>query len=301
MEIIQIDITNIKNIVPKKRVACIGFFESIHIAHQQLLLECMKYEKTKSFITFSFESEIEISKNIQTYLIRRDQKIELIKSYGFDEYIEIQFNRNTQNLSHQDFELFLSSIGIEILICGFDFRYGKNRSGNIDTLKQSNQFDVVVINEVQEKKNKVSTTQIKQLLDNGEIEKVNQLLKRSYSIRSKVIEGKKLGRKIGYPTANLENNSNYHIPKIGVYFGQVVVGCIAHYAMISVGLNPTVEILKKPVIEAHILDFNEDIYGKDVDVLFIKRLRDEIKFDSLENLISQLKKDEEEVRSLICD
>lgn len=300
MELIQIDITK-QNIEQKNRVACIGFFESLHIAHQQLLQECLKYEGIKTFITFVFDNDIQISKNIQTYLMRRDQKIELVKSFGFDEYVEIIFNKNTQALSYLEFEKVLKEMGIHTLVCGFDFKYGKERKGSIQTLKQCEYFDLIVVDEVNDEEHKISSTQIKQLLDKGEIEKVNQLLRRPYSIRAKVIEGKKLGRKIGFPTANLENQSKYHTPKIGVYFGKVIVRDQMHYAMISVGLNPTVEVLQKPVIESHILDFNQDIYNEEVDVLFIKRLRDEIKFDSLESLISQLEQDEKEVRRLICD
>lgn len=299
MKIIQIDITK-QNIEIKNRVACIGFFESLHIAHQKLLQQCLKYDGVKTFITFVFESDVQIAKNIQTYLMRRDQKIEFVKSFGFDEYIEIIFNKNTQALLYTEFEMILKSMGIHTLVCGFDFKYGKERKGDIYTLKQCNYFNVVVVEEVNTEESKISSTQIKTLLDNGKVEKVNLLLKRPYSIRAKVIEGKKLGRKIGYPTANLENDSRYHAPKIGVYFGKVLVKQKEYYAMISVGLNPTVEVLQKPVIESHILDFNQDIYGEEVDVLFIKRLRDEIKFDSLESLISQLVEDEKEVRRLIC-
>lgn len=300
MQVIQIDITKEK-LVSKARVACIGFFESLHCAHQKLLEACFKYKGCKSFITFHFDEKVQINKNTDTYLMNRNQKIEFVQSFGFDEYIEINFNSDTQQLTHQEFERVLHEMGVTTLICGFDFQYGQNRIGNVSTLQQSRYFNVVVINEMTTETTKISSTLIKMYLDKGEVEAVCKLLNRGYAIRSVVVEGKKLGRKIGFPTANLENKLSYHVPKIGVYYGQVVIDKVQYPAMISVGLNPTVETLVKPVIEANILDFNQDIYGKEVDVVFLKRLRDEIKFDSLDALIQQLHQDEKTVRGLLCD
>lgn len=288
---------NLNESLPKtKRVACIGFFECIHIGHQKLLKECFKYEGTKTFLTFAFQDDIQINKSLNQLLMTREQRIEIVKEYGFDEYIEILFNKETQNMPYYEFDKILHDWGIETLVCGYDFHYGKNRSGNITTLKNSMYFKVVVIDKLSINNQKISSSYIKSLIQAGEVDVAAKLLGRYYTIRSHVIKGKQLGRKIGFPTANLKKEFNYVYPKTGVYAGYVVVNEKKHEAMINVGYNPTVEILVEPIIEAHIFDFNEDIYDKKVEVEFVKHIRKEEKFDDLESLVSKIKEDEIKVR-----
>ncbi len=285
----------------KKRVACIGFFDALHQGHQTLIKECLKYDGVKTFITFSFSEKLIIPKANNEYLFNETQKINYISKLGIEDYIEIIFDENVKNMTPLQFEETLIKLGVETLICGFDFKYGCHRQGDITTLSNNKNFNVVVIPEIALHNEKISSTSIKEYLSKGDICRVNQLLGRFYRIQSKVVEGKKLGRKIGYPTANLEKDLQYVLPKVGVYYGNVIIDEKSYAAMISVGYNPTVELLQSPVIEAHILDFNENIYYKTVEVEFIDRIRDEIKFNSLEALIEQLKSDELWVRKHLKD
>lgn len=295
MEIITLDL--IKDSLKKtNRVACIGFFECIHKGHQQLLESCFAFEGKKTFITFVFEDGIMINKQLDELLMTRKQKIEIVESYGFDEYVEIIFNQDTQTITYDVFEKILSKWGIKTLICGYDFHYGQNRIGNTDTLQASGLFEVIVVEKLSDGTQKISSSYIKKLIKAGDIVKAAYLLGRNYTIRSHIIKGKQLGRKIGFPTANLKKKFNYVLPKVGVYAGYVYVDKIKYQAMINVGYNPTVEYLAEPVIEAHIFDFNVDIYGKEIDVEFETFIRDEKKFDSLDALVKQIKQDEIKVR-----
>lgn len=299
MEVMQINLMQIPQ-REKTRIACIGVFDALHLAHQALLKQCFQYEGIKSFITFVFEDAIHIHKNTKQYLLNRQQRIEIVQQYGFDEYIEIIFDEDLKNLSPQQFVIQLQKLGIKTLICGFDFKFGKNREGDVSFLKQCGLFHVDVIEELKYNDEKIASSYIQNAVKNGDMQLVFAMLGRYYTIRAKVVEGKKLGRTIGYPTANLAKELHYYYPKVGVYYGFVGIKNVQYPAMISVGFNPTVETLHTPVIEAHILDFNSDIYGEIVDVVFVDRIRDEIKFNHLDELIEQLKKDEQYVRKMLC-
>ena len=184
---------------------------------------------------------------------------------------------------------------------GKDYRFSKNREGNTDFIKsymKEKGLSCTIVDKLSYNNIEISSTKIIEYIKSGKIELANDLLGYNFSIKGKVTQGFQRGRNLGYPTANLEISFNYVIVKEGVYFTKTIVDGKEYFSFSSVGHNPTFDN-KKSTIESHIFDFHEDIYRKDIELCFLKRLRDNIKFNSVEELIEQLKKDEIRCRELI--
>jgi len=281
--------------------ACIGYFDGFHIGHQMLFkstLSLAKASNLKSAI-ISFEPDPwVVIKNLSfvSHISTIEDRKYLAEHYGFDYWITLVFNHEMADASPQQFIQLLNGINIKHLICGYDFRFGKNGAGDIQTLKSQNELKIQVIDEFDFNNEKVSTTRIIAALKAGEIELANTLLGRPYSIRGLIIHGKQLGQKIGYPTANLLANPEYIIPKIGVYAGRVNISGKLYNAMISIGINPTISNDNPMSIEAHIFDYYGNLYDMNLIFEFHYYLRDEMRFDNIQGLINQLKLDDLESR-----
>ena len=191
----------------------------------------------------------------------------------------------------------LVPLGTKRVIVGEDFRFGKGGKGTPETLRRF--FDVDVVPLLKEGEEKISSSAIKSYLSRGQVVKAASYLGRSYEISGKVVEGLHNGAKIGYPTANISLGYDYLLPANGAYAGVIYLGGIAHRAMINVGNNPTVGYLDKPIVEVHILDYDEDCYGRFAYVAFLAYVREEKRFASLEELALQLREDEAKVRELL--
>lgn len=291
-----------------KLAACIGYFDGFHLGHQSLFNKTLTIAKQKSIKSaiISFDPDpwvvlhgVPNSNHLTTIEDRKD----LAEKLGFDVWISIEFDKKMAELDPAEFINKLKSIHIQELVCGFDFKFGTKGSGNIDTLlnAQNQDFNVHIISEYKVDNEKVSSTRIKIALKNGDMNLVKQLLGRYYQLNGMVVGGKQIGRKIGYPTANLQVDSEYVLPKMGVYAGYVTIDNLRYQAMISIGLNPTVKDDRVVSIEAHIFDFDRDIYSKDVSFVYVQYLRPELKFNSLNGLIAQLKEDEKECRKILKD
>ena len=177
------------------------------------------------------------------------------------------------------------------MICGFDFHYGYMGKGNSETLAREMGVPVSVVKAVEDEKGKISSTRICYAIEKGDMEEVRHLLGTSYQMSGTVVHGRHIGTSLGFPTANIDYGKEYLVPACGVYAGQVIVKGKKYMAMINVGHNPTLNYRNDISIEAHILDFNEDIYGQTITVSFINKIREEIKFNGLEELVNQLKID----------
>ncbi|MGN1277004.1 MAG: bifunctional riboflavin kinase/FAD synthetase, partial [Floccifex sp.] len=270
--------------------ACIGYFDGTHLGHQQLFTTCLKHAQNlkKVCITFDPDPWVIFKKEVQKHLMTLEDKIRFLDSFGFDELYILEFTKEFASLSISSFHQILKQMNIQILVCGFDFKYGKQNSGDVKSLSLQNDFQVIVVDSVNYSNSKISTSRIEPLIMNGKIKEANELLGYLYSIQGKVVHGYKRGSDIlQIPTANLEVEKEYILPANGVYAGLVYVNHQFHKAMINIGKNPTFENKKKS-IEAHIIDFNEDIYDKTVRFFFIDYLRSEQKFSCIQELKNQL-------------
>lgn len=299
MKVIHLSMNHSLNI--EESVCAIGFFDGLHLGHQQLLNEveniAKEKELKKAIMTFSKHPKQILGKSDYRYLMSLTEKMKLLEQRGFDYFYIIDFDCSVAQLLPNDFlEKYIINLKIRHVVCGFDFHFGRKGLGNSDTLKAYNPklLSVTVIDEYTVDSLKVSSSYIKSLLNEGLIEKANQLLTRPYRISGKVIYGLQNGRKIGFPTANIDFGE-YVVLKKGVYGVYLTVQGKQYKGMANIGYNPTVGLIDKLSLEVHIFGFDEDIYGKDVDVDFIFRVRDETKFESLNHLKEQLKKDKKRI------
>lgn len=284
-------------------VSAIGFFDGLHIGHLELVKEVKRVSEEKNLksalMTFDhYPSYVLGFAKSEEWLMSMNDRIELLKESGLDYLFIIVFNKDVASLScHQFIEDYIIKNNIKHVVCGFDFRFGNKNLGDTQTLKQCPHISVSVIEEVLYNNEKISSSRIRKELDAGHIREVNTLLGRPYTITGKVIQGRQIGRKIGFPTANIDY-SNYHLPGLGVYAIKVLYKDHYYIGMCNIGYNPTFTSLNIPSLEIHLFDFNEDLYNENIKVYFYDFIRQEIRFNSKEELISQLSKDASAIRQL---
>lgn len=303
-------ITSIEKIdTVKESVVTIGNFDGLHMGHQVLLKKAIEYAKANNVtsIVFTFKNHPvnyfrpDSIKNI----ITNEEKVKILKSMGVDYVINILFDEYMTKISGYDFvkEILLDTLGAKKIIVGHDFTFARNKEGNIKLLQElSTQygFSLEIVNPIKLDDVRISSTYIRKLISDGNVEDVYKYLGRNYKLSGEVIHSKKLGRTIGFPTANISINENMIVPKIGIYATKVYISGETYYGATNVGYNPTVNG-ENLSIETNILEFNEDIYGKIITIEFLERIRDEKKFNGIEELKSQLKKDTNYVyKKYIC-
>ena len=286
-----IDLNDLKN-YQTSSVITLGFFDGMHIGHQEIFKvvknKAKEYNYKSVVITFdeSVLSLFKMSKNINSV----EDKLKIFEDLGIDYVLLLKVSDNFMSLSASEFiDLYLKQLNTKVVVCGSDFSFAKNKEGNINYIKEHTDYEVISVDDVIVNDHKVSSTLIRSLLNKGEVELANSLSYQDFSITSKVIQGKKIGRTIGFKTANVKVNNQVMLLDSGVYFGKVIIDNITYKAMINVGVNPTIIDGEDNIkVEAHILDFNDEAYDKDITVIFNKFHRKEIKFDSLELLKQQL-------------
>lgn len=285
--------------MPLKLSACIGFFDGIHLGHQHLI-DTLKDNYAKAMITFDPDPfDILNFPKVRKHLISFDDKVHLCESYGLDFLIVVKTSKKLLDLSPEQFvDIILKPLNIHHLTCGYDFRFGKNASGDSNTLKRLLNCDISVVEKVDYYDDKVSSTRIKNLLTETDFNLAKYLLSRPYKLPGSVIEGRKQGRLIGYPTANLVPDAGYYLPHLGVYAGYAIYKNNIYPAMINIGHNETFNYVKGISLEAHLLDFNYFCYGENIDLYFVKYIRPNFKFNSKDELIKQLNVDEKMVREI---
>lgn len=287
--------------------ACIGYFDGLHRGHQILIEEAKKIAAEKeletALITFDPDPWTVIhNKTHVKHLTPIKEKVRLAESLGIDYLITIEFTKDLSKLSPVDFiEKILVPLNVKALICGADYKFGYRGKGTIEDLEKYGHYyfdtHVVALDRVNEQK--IGTTAITQAILNGNIEQANHLLGRPYTISGFVIGGQHRGREIGFPTANMDVVDEYVIPKQGVYAGYVEVKGKIYQSVMNIGHNPTFNTTEHLSIETYILDFDEVIYGEIIKQSFIKRLRDELKFDSIDELVEQMHQDVREARKIL--
>ena len=296
----------------KNAVVTVGTFDGVHIGHSRIFKRMVKLAEECDgetvVVTFHPHPRLVIhpdSKNLK-FINTQDKKYDLIKKYGIDHLVIIPFTREFASTDAKSFikDMLFRKIGICQLVVGYDHHFGKNRKGSFDellSLATELGFEVEQI-PVQDIDNiAISSTKIRNALKEGNIKTANTLLGYEYSITGKVVEGNKIGRKIGFPTANTELKDEYKlITAIGVYACRVLWNDKMFLGMGNIGYRPTISN-SDLTIEVHIFDFDEMIYGETITIFFVDRIRDEVKFKDLEALRMQLVRDRETVKKRLAD
>jgi riboflavin kinase/FMN adenylyltransferase len=254
-----------------------------------------EYNCGSALITFDPDPWVTIrdmDKSEVEHLTTMRQKINLAVAYGIENIYILKFTKEMSRLSPDDFvQWVLGQLNLKALVCGFDFRYGKNGEGRPDVLKYQVVYPVVIVDEVKEGGEKISSSRISTLIKEGRMEEAVYLLGHPFEVEGKVIQGRHLGTDLGFPTANIEIDPEYLIPMTGVYAALVKSGFDTYKAMVNIGHNPTLNYYKNISLEAHLFNFTGDLYGKPITVKLLKYIRPEIQFRTRENLIMQLELD----------
>lgn len=287
----------------EKTFVTIGTFDGVHIGHQKILSklfsEAKKHGNKSVLLTFFPHPRMVLQKGVTIKLINTiKEKSDLLEKMGLDYLIIHPFSREFSRLSATEFvrDILINKLNTAQLFIGYDHHFGKNREGNIHQLKEYSSLYDFNVEEIpaQDIDNvSVSSTKIRNALQEGSLKTANNYLGYNYMLNGTVVNGKSLGGKIGFPTANLEVNETYKlIPKTGVYIIKTVIDSVLFYGMMNIGFRPTVSG-KDQTIEAHLFNFNKDLYGKNLRLELLYFLREEKKFDSIDDLIVQLKLDKE--------
>ena len=286
----------------------IGVFDGVHRGHQAVISTSADHAATSNgtpvVVTFDPHPEKVLRPQAAPHLLSATQhKIALIRALGVEHLLIITFDKQFAATEPEDFvqKLVIHSKPLREICVGHEWSFGKNRRGNLDLLKKLGakfNFDVVGIPPVKINGAVVSSTAIRQAIEKGDLAKAAEMLGREYTILGTVTRGDNLGKKIGFPTANLSAHSE-QFPPNGVYVAEARIDGELYRGVINLGIRPTVSSGKSErVLEIHLFDFNRDIYGHDVEVRFLKFLRSEKKFQDLDTLVQQIRQDVEQARQL---
>ncbi|MBC2578909.1 bifunctional riboflavin kinase/FAD synthetase [Clostridium sp. DJ247] len=280
----------------------LGSFDGLHLGHINLInktIELAKEYNAKSMVlTFKTHPLMTINPELAPKLLMdNNTKISVLENTALDIINMVDFDKNLMKLHPEDFVVnLLNHYKAKGLVVGFNYRFGYKNLGDVELLNKISEkygFSLYVEDPVKFNDQIVSSSMIRGIIaDDGDIDKANKLLTRPFAMQGEVIKGKQLGRTIGFPTANLNYNKRSVIPRGGVYYTAVEYKRKVYKGITNIGYNPTVND-DKLSIETYILDFDENIYNKQIKVYFIERIRDEKKFDSLQELTKQLEKDKE--------
>ncbi len=299
---------SVENYDHKERssVLTIGTFDGVHIGHQKIIerLNQIKSQEVERSMILTFYPHprmvLDHSNDIKM-LTTMEEKIYLLEKFGLDDLIIEPFTKEFSRLSALDFvrNILVNQLNIKKLVIGYDHHFGRNREGNFEQLSEYGElydFKVEEISAQEIESVSVSSTKIRKAIVNGEMEKANKYLGYNYLLTGKIITGQGLGRKINFPTVNLDIAEDYKlIPNKGVYVVRANFNKKSSFGIMNIGFRPTVGG-KGQTIEIHLLDFKDDLYGSQMQIEVLTRLRDEKKFESIDDLAKQISKDEKSAR-----
>jgi riboflavin kinase/FMN adenylyltransferase len=288
------------NSVDKKfvnSVLAIGNFDGVHLGHQELLKKAYIFSRKlkKKFGIFTFDPlPKDFFNKTDNRILNVNDKIDIIKKFRADFFIKQNFNRNFSKITYDNFanKILLKKLAVNSIFVGKDFRFGFKRKGNIFFLKKlskKNNFKIFIINFKKFNKYKISSSKIRSLIQSGKVKLVNKIMGRLWSITGRVIKGKKFGRRIGFPTANIKI-VNQIKPMFGVYSVKIIFNKKTYKGIANFGVRPTFGT-SSPVLEVNVFEKNFNFYNKDIKVLFVDFIRKEKKFKDSTMLVSQIKKD----------
>ena len=273
----------------------IGIFDGVHAGHQELLKSAAKYGKVIALTFYPHPTSIIAPERTPMQLLPLADRVEQLKAHGADEVVVIDFNREFAALSPDQFieQILVKQLGASHVVVGENFTFGHKAEGTAKYLKESvNNFDTTIVKLSENRGNPISSSRIRGLIFDGDVERASELLTRNHYLVGPVVHGEKRGREICYPTANIGLDQLACIPADGVYAGWLTVEGTRWAAAISIGTNPTFPGDRNRQVEAYALDEKDlELYDKSAIVEFGWRLRDTLKFDSLEALLIQMKAD----------
>lgn len=302
-------IRGIHNIQPEHNgcVLTIGNFDGVHLGHQEIIKALIKQAKelncTSAVMVFEPQPrELFSPETAPARLCRLRDKYTLLESLGVERLICVNFNHKFAMQSAESFinHLLVNKLGIKSLIVGDDFRFGKNREGNYNMLLEAGKAASFNVSDTASYKilnQRISSTEIRQALEKDELDQAEIMLGRPYSIIGRVFHGDKRGRQLGFPTANVKLKRRVS-PVNGVYAVKIKTNCGVFFGVANIGSRPTVSGIRQQ-LEVHIFDFDFDLYGQTIEVILLKKLRKEMKFDSLSALIEQITIDSDEARQYV--
>lgn len=303
-----------KEIRFRNPVVTMGVFDGVHLGHRMLLRRVAEEAARRSAdavaVTFDPHPRIVLTGDPShlRFLTDIEERADLLRATGIDHLVIIPFTHELSRMTACEFveAVLFRHLGVSHLVTGFNHQFGNRHQGDSNTITECSarmgfsvsREEAFMIGGVA-----VSSTGIRRVLERGEVKEASAMLGYEYSVRGRVVSGKRIGRNIGFPTANISPHFRYKlIPASGVYAVEVMVEEDPqwHIAMLNIGLRPTMrESDGQSTIEAHLIDFGSDLYGKNVTVRFRERLRDEMKFENVDALVAQLERDREKTRALL--
>ena len=281
----------------KPDVTCIGAFDGVHLGHQALVNMAKSISSKFQILTFDPVPK-KFFNNMHKLLSTKDMKVDILSRLNPESIIFLNFE-DVKDLNPEDFcNILNNKLNTKSIVVGKDFKFGKNREGDVNFLiKYFGNTNVHVLNDYIVNDLKISSTLIKSTINEGKLELANQYLGYSFKLKGKVEHGNRMGHKIGFPTANINIDVNLVTPKFGVYEVDVTKDDKTYKGVMNIGTRPTVSNDLKLSYEVHILDFDEDIYGSFLEVKFVSFIRDEIKFDNIEELKNQISIDIKSIKN----
>ncbi|WP_096189079.1 bifunctional riboflavin kinase/FAD synthetase [Evansella halocellulosilytica] len=290
-------------------VLALGFFDGVHKGHQKVIVTAKEEANKRGckagvMTFFPHPKEVLRKGNGIKYLTPLKRKEELIESLGIDYLFVITFNKPFSELTPQQFvDRYLIDLNVEHVVAGFDYTYGRLGKGTMETLPfhSRNKISSTTIPPVEDKGEKISSTRIREALENGSMGEICHLLGRRYETSGIVVQGEQRGRTIGFPTANIKPLKQSHLPAVGVYAVEGEVDGEHFKGVCNIGYKPTFHDQKpsEPSIEVHIFDFNSNVYGKEITIYWVSHIRGEKKFESVDQLITQINSDAEVAKVIL--
>jgi len=297
----------LKDIDIKERCAvALGNFDGVHLGHQAIISQCVADAKEKGIkaavFTFSTHPKNLIpGKKPVLSILDEDEKAELIENLGADYLFNIPFTEDVMTMAPETFvkELLAEKCKAKEVLCGFNYHYGFKAEGDTELLRKLGEkydFTVFESKPVTFDGDVVSSTLIRELIKSGDVDDCKDYLGRYYTVSGEVVVGNRLGKSLGFPTSNINLDENMVTPPNGVYITYLIYNGVRYPSITNVGVKPTIGEFKKNM-ETHIFNFNKELYGKYIKIEFIKKIRDEVKFSSKEELSTQIAKDCNEVKA----
>ena len=281
----------------------IGIFDGVHAGHQEILAEASLHGRVVALTFYPHPTSIFAPERTPSAIVSLDDRIALLELNGASEVVVVEFTKEFSSKSPDEFiqEVLVNQLHATHVTVGANFTFGHKASGNVDYLKKHAQgFDVSAVELKEDRGSAISSTRIRNLIVDGDVERAAELLTRPYALAGIVVHGEKRGRTIGYPTANLGLSEHATIPADGIYAGWLTVGDHRWASAISIGTNPTFPGVRGRQVEAYAIDQEGlDLYDQDATIEFVARLRDTLKFDGLDPLLAQMAKDCDSAKKIL--